>query len=58
MQVTKSLSEFQYQLIEQEVDNFYNTFINHVAKGRNMTVEQVDEIAQGSVWSGTDDLKF
>ena len=58
VQVTKSLSEFQYQLIEQEVDNFYNTFINHVAKGRNMTVEQVDEIAQGRVWSGSDALKF
>lgn len=58
VQVTKSLSEFQYQLIELEVDNFYNTFINHVAKGRNMTVEQVDEIAQGRVWSGTDALNL
>ena len=58
VQVTKPLSEFQYQLIEQEVDKFYNTFINHVAKGRNMTVEQVDEIAQGRVWSGADALKL
>ncbi|MCD4731744.1 MAG: signal peptide peptidase SppA [Bacteroidales bacterium] len=58
VQVTKPLSEFQYQLIEQEVDKFYNTFINHVAKGRNMTIEQVDEIAQGRVWSGADALKL
>jgi len=58
VQVTKPLSEFQYQLIEQEVDKFYDTFINHVAKGRNMTVEQVDEIAQGRVWSGADALKL
>jgi protease-4 len=58
VQVTKPLSEFQYQLIEQEVDKFYNTFINHVAKGRNMTIEQVDAIAQGRVWSGSDALKL
>ena len=56
VQVTKPLSEFQYKLIEQEVDKFYNTFINHVAEGRNMTVDQVDEIARGRVWSGTDAL--
>ena len=58
IRTTKPLSEFQYQLIEQEVDKFYKTFIKHVAKGRNMTVEQVDAIAQGRVWSGADALEL
>ncbi|CEN49606.1 Signal peptide peptidase (fragment) [Capnocytophaga canimorsus] len=30
----------------------YNTFLERVANGRNMTKEQVNEIAQGRVWSG------
>ncbi len=58
IQTTKPLSEFQYKLIEQEVDQFYKTFIGHVAKGRNMTIEEVDAIAQGRVWSGADALEL
>ncbi|MEZ5196111.1 MAG: signal peptide peptidase SppA [Bacteroidales bacterium] len=54
--VTKPLSDFQYDMLQNEVDRFYNTFIGHVAAGRNMTVEQVDEVAQGRVWSGRDAL--
>lgn len=52
--VTKPLSEFQYALLQEEIDNFYATFISHVSVGRNMPVEKVDEIGQGHVWSGTD----
>ena len=44
--------------IEKEVENFYTTFIEHVAKGRNMTVEEVDAVGQGRVWSGTDALQL
>ena len=56
--VTKPLPEFQYNIIKDEVEKFYTTFINHVAKGRNMSVEDVDKIAQGRVWSGRDALKL
>jgi protease-4 len=54
MDITKPLSEFQYALLQKEIDNFYATFIGHVSVGRNMPVEKVDEIGQGRVWSGTD----
>jgi protease-4 len=58
MDVTKPLSEFQYALLQKEIDNFYATFISHVSVGRNMPVEKVDEIGQGRVWSGTDAKKI
>jgi protease-4 len=54
--VTKPLSPYQREVIQNEIERFYTTFINHVAEGRNMTPEQVDEIGQGRVWSGTDAL--
>lgn len=42
-----------FRTVTQEgVEFVYTTFISRVAAGRNMTVEQVDEIAQGRVWSG------
>lgn len=34
------------------LDNVYENFIQRVAKGRNMSVENVDTIAKGRVWSG------
>ena len=53
---TKPLTKFQYDLIQMQVEQVYSTFIGHVAKGRNMTTEQVDAIGQGRVWSGSDAL--
>ncbi len=42
-----------FRTVTQEgVEFVYTTFISRVATGRNMTIEQVNEIAQGRVWSG------
>lgn len=38
------------------VDDFYDTFITEVAASRKLTKEQVDQVARGRVWSGTDAL--
>lgn len=35
------------------IDDMYETFKGHVAAGRKMTPEQVEEIARGRVWVGT-----
>jgi protease-4 len=48
----------EFRTVTQEgVEFVYTTFLNRVAAGRNMTVEQVDEIAQGRVWSGVEALE-
>jgi protease-4 len=41
-------------VILEGVERVYKTFVDRVAKGRNMTPEAVDAIGQGRVWSGTD----
>ena len=40
------------------VEHIYKTFVTHVAEGRKMTFAQVDSIAQGRVWTGTEALKI
>ena len=40
------------------VEHIYKTFVAHVAQGRKMTFAQVDAIAQGRVWSGSQALKI
>lgn len=43
---------------QESVEHIYNTFVTHVAQGRKMTFAQVDAIAQGRVWSGSEALKI
>lgn len=45
------------QVTTESVEQVYTTFLTHVAAGRNMSIEEVDEVAQGRVWSGTDALE-
>ncbi|MCX8642047.1 MULTISPECIES: signal peptide peptidase SppA [unclassified Gilliamella] len=52
--VTRNLPDEMSQLIQMNIDNGYNTFISLVAKARNMSTEQVDKIAQGQVWLGSE----
>ncbi|OIP01989.1 MAG: signal peptide peptidase SppA [Bacteroidetes bacterium CG2_30_33_31] len=56
--IVKPLSEFQTETIRNAIDHIYNTFIGHVADGRNLSKNIVDSMAQGRVWSGTDAKKL
>jgi len=49
---TQPLTEGMAQLFQLTINKGYQNFITLVAKNRNMTLEQVDAIAQGRVWSG------
>lgn len=49
---TRPLSEGVSKIIQMNVNKGYQDFITLVAENRNMTLEQVDAIAQGRVWSG------
>jgi len=47
----------EFRLVTTEgVEAVYTTFLERVSSGRNMTIEAVDSIAQGRVWSGVDAL--
>ncbi len=46
------LSEDVAEIIQTGIEAGYEKFLTIVGEGRNMTRDQVDEIAQGRVWSG------
>lgn len=50
----KDLPEEVSEVIQSVIENGYDEFLALVARGRNMTKEQVDQVAQGRVWSGID----
>lgn len=52
MSYLNPMTERQKEVLLQSVDNIYTTFTSKVAEGRNLTIEQVYNIAEGRVWSG------
>lgn len=50
--LTRSMTDYEKQLMQQSIEQGYDAFITHVADGRSMTKEAVDEIGQGRVWTG------
>ena len=50
----RPLSSAERQFMQNGVERVYETFVGHVAEGRNMSVAAVDSIGGGRVWSGID----
>lgn len=50
--VTQPLSDSMAKLFQLSINKGYQNFISLVAENRNMTLAQVDAVAQGRVWSG------
>jgi len=40
------------QALQMMVDNYYQVFLQRVAEGRGMSVEDVHKVAQGRIWTG------
>ncbi len=57
MTTNRKLTEEELAVIQEGVDDIYLLFKQRVADGRGMTLEQVDIIARGRVWTGRDALK-
>ncbi|MDP2525572.1 MAG: signal peptide peptidase SppA [Maribacter dokdonensis] len=44
--------------VQESIEETYETFLQRVSQGRGMTMAQVDSVAQGRVWSGTEALEI
>ncbi|MFY9152743.1 MAG: signal peptide peptidase SppA [Prolixibacteraceae bacterium] len=49
--ITRPMSGFERDLMQQMIEEGYNTFISRVAEGRKMEKTAIDEIGQGRVWA-------
>jgi protease-4 len=45
-------SEEERQIVQREIERIYSVFVDIVARARKMTVEQVEAVAGGKVWTG------
>lgn len=58
MSITKPLTPSQRRFIQNSIDTIYMDFKQRVASGRKKSLEFVDSIAQGRVWSGSRALQL
>lgn len=58
MSVYRPASEFEILATQRSINSTYLTFLQRVSEGRKMSVERVDSIAQGRVWTGIDAVKL
>src|SRR5690606_24307633 len=52
--VFEPMDESFRNTIEESIEETYQVFLERVSLGRNMSLAQVDSLAQGRVWSGAD----
>ena len=58
MTITRALTDEEYAIVQEGVDDIYLDFKQKVANGRpSLDVAGVDAIGQGRVWAGTDAVK-
>ena len=51
--VSHPLSEAETQKLHESISTTYRSFLTKVAKARNKSIDQVDGLAQGRVWMGS-----
>jgi protease-4 len=56
--VTRPMSTFERDLMQQMIEDGYDTFISRVADGRRMDKTAVDEIGQGRVWAAPNAMEI
>ncbi len=54
--ITRGMTDFEHGLLQQSIEEGYDTFISRVADGRGMDKAAVDKIGQGRVWTGENAL--
>nr|WP_320118042.1 signal peptide peptidase SppA [uncultured Marinifilum sp.] len=51
---SRKFTPTEKEIIQGIINNGYDTFRSRVSKGRNMTMDEVHEVAQGRVWNAMD----
>ncbi len=55
---TRPMTEEEKAILQKYIERGYDLFLTRCSEGRNISKEQLDEIAQGRVWTGRQALKI
>ncbi|WP_162054362.1 signal peptide peptidase SppA [Pontibacter pamirensis] len=52
--ITRPMTEQEKEIVQNQIDQIYETFTSKAAEGRGMSQDQLKEYASGRVWSGVE----
>ncbi len=55
---TREKTKEEIDLLNRQIERIYNDFVSNVSRNRNRSFEEIDQIAQGRVWTGLDAKKI
>ncbi len=55
--IVRPVDSLERSFFMRGIERVYNTFVSHVADGRNMSTTVVDSLGGGRVWSGVDAVR-
>ena len=50
--ITRPFTDYEKALFQKSADDTYQTFLKKAANGRELSVQEVDQVAGGRIWSG------
>jgi protease-4 len=56
--LTRNMTDFESKIMQSQVDQIYLDFKTRVAEGRKKSLDYIDSIAQGRVWTGSRALEL
>ncbi len=51
---SRSFTDEERAKLRDQINQFYDIFLQHVADGRDMDTSEVNKVGQGRIWTGTD----
>ena len=54
---SRRFTEEERKIYQEHIDHSYSNFVEKVAEGRGLSYEEVDEVAQGRIWTGSQALE-
>ena len=51
--VARPFTDYEVQMFQKSANETYQTFISKAADGRDMTIDDIDAVASGRIWSGS-----
>jgi protease-4 len=55
--VTRPLTDAEKNIIQRSLNEYYDTFTRKAAEGRDVSQEQIEQVASGRVWTGAQALE-
>ncbi|HHW60131.1 MAG: signal peptide peptidase SppA [Bacteroidales bacterium] len=54
----KRPNNYAIKMLQKEISNFYNTFLNRINQGRGLSISYIDSIGMGRIWTGIDGVRL